>query len=67
MVFVIDASPVQRETGLEKTSSSILEKMPDPNLIDEAVDENGVLDGAKFFSREVGILKPADLLDLHTA
>jgi hypothetical protein len=66
MVFVIDASPVQRETGLEKTSSSILEKMPDPNLIDEAVDENGVLDGAKFFSREVGILKPADLLDLHT-
>jgi hypothetical protein len=37
MVFVIDASPVQRETGLEKTSSSILEKMPDLDLINEAV------------------------------
>jgi hypothetical protein len=62
MVFVIDASPVQRETGLEKTSSSILEKMPDLDLINEALDENGVLDGVKFFSKSMGFLKVADLL-----
>jgi hypothetical protein len=58
MVFVIDASPVQRE----KTSSPILEKMPDLDLINEALDENGILDGAKFFSKSMGFLKVADLL-----
>jgi hypothetical protein len=49
---------------VSEKSNPILEKMPDPNIIEEAIDENGVLDGAKFFSREIGILKPADLLDL---
>jgi len=46
----------------EKTSNPILEKMPDLDLINEALDENGVLDGAKFFSKSMGFLKVADLL-----
>jgi hypothetical protein len=38
--------------------------MPDLDLINEALDENGILDGVKFFSKSMGFLKVADLLSL---